>query len=263
MKKGWRIALIVLAILIAISFVKDFAMKVVVENVVKVATGLNLKIGSLGVGVIRPVVDIKNLKILNPRGYKERLMLDMPATYVNYDLPAILGGNMHLRELLIDLKEFIVVKNEKGELNLSSLKSVQAQKSGSSGVAARKGAAPKIQIDKLRLKIGKVSYKDYSGPGAPSVREFNININEEYTNIRDAYSLVSLIVVRSMTNTNIASLSGFDLRGLQSSVSSSLATAHKVATEAAQKAVSQATTQAQGAVKEAADKVAKNITLPF
>lgn len=263
MKRQWRVALIILAVLVALSFVKDFAAKLTVENVVKIATGLNLKVRSLGVGVIRPVIDIKGLKILNPRGYKDALMLDMPVTYVNYDLGAIIGGDMHLREIRIEMKEFIVVKNEKGEINLNSLKPVQAQKSGGGGIAADKGGSPRIRVDRLRLKLGRVLYKDYSGGGGPSVREFNINIDEEYENIRDGYSLVSLIVARSLMNTNIANLSGFDLRSLQSSVSDTLASAHKAAAETAQKAVTHAAKEAQGAVKEAADKIAKNLRLPF
>jgi hypothetical protein len=263
MKKQWRIALVVLAALIAASFAKDFAVKLAVENVAKLATGLNIKMRSMGVGIIRPVVDIRGLKILNPRGYKDALMLDMPGTYVNYDLQAILGGDMHLREMRIEMKEFVVAKNEKGEVNLNSLKSVQAQRSGKGSAAGDRGGPPRIRIDRLRLKLGKVLYKDYSGGGAPSVREFNININEEYKNIRDAYSLVSLIVARSLMNTNVASLSGFDLRSLQSSVSDALASAHKVAAETAQKTVVHATKQAEDAVKETSEKIAKNLKLPF
>ncbi|MFH1790840.1 MAG: hypothetical protein ABH885_02515, partial [Candidatus Omnitrophota bacterium] len=54
-------------------------------------------------------------------------------------------------------------------------------------------------IDRLRLKIGKVSYKDYSArQGTPRVMEYNINLDEEYTNITNPYTLVSLIVVKAL-----------------------------------------------------------------
>ena len=88
----------------------------------------------------------------------------MPEIYVKYDLPAIMGGTIHLPEVRIALDEFMVVKNEKGELNLNSLKVVQAQKKGSAEKEETKTGArmPKIQIDTLKLKIGKVIYKDYS-----------------------------------------------------------------------------------------------------
>jgi hypothetical protein len=163
-------------------------------------------------------------------------MLDMPEIYVDYNLPAVFKGKVHLEEMRIDMNEFIVVKNEKGELNLNSLKVVQAQKEAEKPETKEKGKVPEIQIDNLELKIGKVVYKDYSEGGTPSVKEFNINLKEKYRNIKNPYALVSLIVVKALMNTTIASLIDFDLGELQSTISDTLLTAQKVAEEAREKA---------------------------
>jgi len=246
MKKIVTIFAVVLVSILVISFFKDMMIKASVEKGVQLVTGLKLKTQSFRVGIINTLVGIKNLRLFNPRGYQDKIMLDMPEIYIDYDLGAIIKGKVHLEEMRINMREFLVVKNAQGELNLDSLKVVKAQKEGQKPEPKEKGQIPQIQIDKLQLRIGKVIYKDYSKGGAPSEREFNVNLNEEYENITNPYALVSLIVVKALMNTTIANLTDFDLRGLQNTVSDTLATAQKVAAEAA--------AQAQAQVKEVAQK---------
>lgn len=271
MKKLLAVVIGILAILLVLSFIKDTLIKVSVEKGVRLVTGLQLNMRSLNVGIIRTLVGIKNLTLFNPKGYPDKVMLNMPEIYVDYNLPSIMKGKVHLEEMRINLKEFAVIKNEKGEVNLDSLKVVQAEKEGRRPGTKEKGKVPEIQIDSLELKVGKVIYKDYSRGGAPIVKEFNIDLNEKYENITDPYSLVSLIIVKTLMNTTIARLANFDLRGLQETIPDTLATAQKVASEAAaqaqeairqsaqkgQEAARQATLKAQEATKEATESLKK------
>jgi len=276
MKK--TIITIVVCVVVAVfvlSFAKDLIVKVAVEKGVQAATGLRLSMRGLSIGLIKTLVDIDGLELFNPKGYEDKIMIDMPEIYVNYDLPAIMKGKIHLKEVRIDLKEFVVVKNEKGELNLDSLKVVQEQKEAKKPVAKKeeKGKAPEIQIDSLQLKIGKVLYKDYSKGGKPSVQEFNINLDEKYSNITDPNKLVSLILVKALMNTTISRLTGFDLKGLESTVSDTLGTAQKVVGETAavaQKTITQTTQKTQEVVKgttetlkKGAEDLKEAIKLPF
>lgn len=256
MKKNILIAAgIIIAVIVVLLLAKDMIIKVSVEKGVELVTGLPLSIRGFNVGVVRSVVNITDLKLLNPKHFKDRMMLDMPEIYVDYDLGAMLRGNVHLEKVRIDMKEFDVVKNEQGELNLNSLKVVQAKKEGASP-QEKGGKAPSVKIDYLRLKIGKVFYKDYSKGGEPSVKEFDINIDETYTNINDPYSLVSLIVVKALMNTSIAGLANFDINGLKGTVSDTLATAQKNAQEAVAK-VTETAQKASDAAKEAQDAIKK------
>ena len=246
MKKIIIIVTIVLVILLVLSFAKNIIAKTSVSAGVRAMTGLKLSMKSMNIGVFRTLIGIKELKLHNPPGFPDKLMVSMPEIYVDYDLGAFLKKKVHLEEMRLNLKEFTVVKNEKGELNLDLLKVVQAQKEGKKPQEQEKGKAPEMQIDSLELKIGKVIYKDYSRGRVPSVREFKINLNERYENISNPYTLVSLIVVKALMNTTIARLADIDLDGLQGTISDTLASAQKIATEAAVKA--------QEAVKETAEK---------
>jgi hypothetical protein len=247
MKKPITVLVGILAILIVLSVVKNAVIKVSVEKGVEFATGLKLNMRSLNIGIIKTLVGIKSLTILNPKGYPDRTMLDMPEIYVDYNLPSVFKGKIHLEEMRIDLKEFMVVKNEAGELNLDSLKVVKAQKEGKAEEKKKtRGQAPGIRIDSLDLKIGKVVYKDYSKGGEPVVKEINVNINERYKDIDNAYELVSLILVRSLVSARITNLVKIDMRKLQASISDTLSTATKVASEAA--------AQAEQKLREGAEK---------
>ena len=129
----------------------------------------------------------------------------------------------------------------------------------------QKGKAPGIQIDTLELKIGKVVYKDYSGGGEPSVKEFNIGIDEKFQNIDDPNKVVSLIVVKALMNTTVAKLTNFDLQGLQGQIGDTLASAQKVIGKAGE-TLTKTTQQAQetvGALKKTVEGLKESIKLPF
>ncbi len=251
----------ILALLFVLGVSKDLIIKAAVKKGVKAVTGLGLNMSAFRVGVFNSVVEIRNLRVFNPAGFKDRTMLDMPEIYVAYDLPSIIRGKIHLKDVRIYLKEFVVVKNKDGKLNLDSLKVVQAQKEGAKPdekAGKEGGKAPEIQIDTMRLKIEKVIYKDYSAAPYPNVTTFDINIDEEYKNIDNPYSVVSLIVVKALANTAIARLTNFDIQGLQSTVSDTLSTIQNVAPQAMQapiKAAQQAV-QTTGDVGDAAKSAA-------
>jgi hypothetical protein len=257
MKKSFIVIAILLAMVVTLSLAKNTIIKVVVEKGVEAVTGLPLRMGGFDAGLIKTRVNINALKLYNPKDFEDRIMIDMPNVYVDYNLPAILKGKVHLYDMKIDLKEFVVVKNKDGKLNLDSLTVVQAQKEGK-----KPQEKVEMQIDNLGLKIGKVIYKDYSARGKPSVREFNVNINEKYSNIKDPYSLVSLIVVRALMNTAIASLTNFDLGGLSNTVSDTLSHATKLATDTTAKAT-KIVGDTSKTVTDAAGKLTEAFSFPF
>lgn len=280
MKKILMTVLVVfMAGVVVIAASKNTIARVSVEKGVEMVTGLKLSIDKLDIGIISTLVGIEDLKLFNPAGFEDKLMLDMPEIYVDYDLPAILGGKIHLNDVRLEMKEFYVVKNAKGELNLNSLNVVKQQKAAEPA-AGEKGKMPEMQIDSLTLKIGKVVYKDYSKGGAPQVQEFNIGLDEKYSDINDPQELVSLIVVKALANTTIAKLANFDVKGLQSSIGDTLASAQKIVGTAqdafnkvstmSSSTLSGTSTQVQSAIKDTtqtAQNAVKDITeaikLPF
>jgi len=251
MKKMFYVVIAAIALLALLPVFKDLIIKSAVEKGVEMATGLRMSIGSLGVGIIKSAVSMKGLILYNPKGFEDEVMLIMPEIYVDYDPVSIMKGKVHLRQVRLYLKELTVVKNEKGELNLNALNVVKAIKE-SRRPQDGAGKMPEIQIDDLRLKADKAVYKDYSSGSPPSVREFAVYLDERYTNIRDPYSLVSLIIVRTLNNTAISGLAGFDIKSLSNTVSGTIAAAKNVAARAAGAAGA-----AGSAIKKTAEEIKK------
>ncbi|KHE90569.1 MAG: hypothetical protein K8F52_02645 [Candidatus Scalindua rubra] len=264
-RKVIMIPAIVFAILIALFIGKNMIIKTSVTTGAKAMTGLKLSIRSMNVGVFKSLIGINELQLYNPPGFEDKLMMDLPEIYVDYNLGAIMGGKAHLEEVRLNLKEFIVAKNEAGELNLDSLsvvKETEGEVAEKDDGKKEKTKMPDIQIDLLTLKIDKVIYKDYSKGGSPKVKEFNVNIDERYENITDPQSFVRLIIVKALKNTTIASLANFDIEKLQKGLTEAARKAAEKAmetpdkaVEAGKKAAEETVEKATNAGKDASEKI--------
>ncbi|MDP8263339.1 MAG: AsmA family protein [Candidatus Ancaeobacter aquaticus] len=211
-----KLLLIVVVLVVVIFVAKDFLIKNAVKKGVNAMTGLTLDVEKINISLMGTSLGIKELKLFNPPQFKERLMMDMPEIYVDLYLEALLKKKIHVESIRLNLKEFIVVKNEKGELNLDSITAVKAVEEKKDTPEDKKEAKmPDIRIDELVLKIGKVKYIDYSKGTPPKVVEVNVNIDERYEDIDDPYKLISLIVFKALVNTSIANLADFDLGPLK------------------------------------------------
>jgi hypothetical protein len=71
-------------------------------------------------------------------------------------------------------------------------------------------------------------YKDYSNPAGPLITEFNVNIDEKYTNVTDPNTVVSLIVFNALARTAISELANFNLGLVKGSITDAFGTANKI-----------------------------------
>jgi len=263
MKKAlFIIAIVILITILALFLTKDILIKAGIENGARIVTGLKLHIGGFKAGLLDTIINIDDLKLYNPKGFEDKVMIDMPNIYVDYNLPSIFKGTMHFYTVKLNLREFVVVKDKNGKLNLDSLKVVQADKQEKKPQDIGKDKAPQVQIDVLELRIDRVVYKDYTAGEKPSIREFNVNINEKFTNIKDAYSLVSIIVVKALMNTTIANLVNIDLGGLSDTIKGTLLKATKL-TSGTAAAATKVLGETSKALTDAAGSITKKLSLPF
>jgi uncharacterized protein involved in outer membrane biogenesis len=232
MGKIKSIFLYIIIILLVLVLTRNLIVKAVIEGVTKTATGLTLSIASINIPLAKSTIGIRGLKLNNPEGFPEPVMLDMPVIYADYDIESLFEGKVHFRHLTLNLDEFFVVKNKAGFLNLNALKIAKKEKE-KPAVSKKEAKKLSLKIDVLDLKIGRVVYKDYSKGIAPKIKEFKISINERYENITDINSFVSLLVVRALANTTISQLTGFDIGPIKGEVKDILKSVSKLTTNAA------------------------------
>ena len=229
MKRLIPVIAVVVAALVVLMVGKNVLAKTIVVGGVRAITGLKLSIDDLDVGLLDTTVRVNGLKLYNPAGFPEPVMIDLPELYVDYDPTALLKGAVHLEEVRLNLREFVVIRNAQGALNLDALKPVQQTKAATGEPAktappkaTNDQQGPRVRVDALELSVGKVIYKDYTGGGKPKVQEFLINIKEHYKGINNPYALGSLIVSRALMQTAVARLANVDVAGMQAAAQSQL-----------------------------------------
>jgi len=253
-----KLIIVVLILFAIIAVTKNLVTKIVISAGVRAITGLELNIKSVNIGIFETLIGINGLEIFNPDGFEDRLMADAPEIYVDYNIGELLKKKVHFSEMRLDIKELVVVKNKKGELNLDSLKVVKKKESADAKKIRKKS---NLEIDVLQLKIGKVTYKDYSSGRTPKVREYSLNINERYRDIKDSRTFARLVLFKALVNTGISDIVNFDMISLGEGLGDTLGSASKVAGKTTGK-VLEATGDAAKEVTEKTTNVIKSI-LPF
>lgn len=210
-----RIAAVAVTVFFILAVSKNLLIQSALAGAISRAVHVPVSIGGTNASFLKSSIRLKNIRVKNPQGFKESLMLDAPLIAIRFDAPAFFKGTAHFQEIRLDLKEVVVVKNKDGRLNVDAAKpkAEDKEKQKKAKQDKAKGKAPKLMIDKLYLTIGHVVYKDYSSGGAqPAVQEFNINIKDRvYTNIDNPSAIISLIMVEALTRTTISRLAGLDV----------------------------------------------------
>ncbi|MCF7871288.1 MAG: hypothetical protein K9L95_02195 [Candidatus Omnitrophica bacterium] len=252
MKKLIVVLIVLVVLVLGLFLAKNAIAKFAISKGVKATTGLKLGIESIDVGIFTPVVSAKGLTIYNPSNFTARKMAGMPVFYLNYDLGSFLRGGVHLRKLKMNLEKIVIVKNKEGKLNLETLEKI-AKKEKAKEAKKEEGKKKEFKIDFLALKIGDVLYKDYSQGESAKVEKFEVNLDQNYKNITDPHSLMSLILVKALANTTISNLIDFDLKPLKENINQ--------ISESVQDTAAEVIKEGEDTAKEATDAI-KDI-LPF
>lgn len=217
MKRKLILFLAVIFIAVSVLLAKDIIVKTIFEKTVETLSGLKISVKSIDVGIFKASIRVKDMVIYNPAYFSDAIMANINHLYIDYDITSGLKKEIHIKDMVFDVGLVNVIKNKNGENNLNSLKIVKALEQIDK-CERPNGTMPKIKIDRLRLKGGKVNYKDYTKAPYPLVTKFEVSVDERYENITNPYELVSLIVSRSLVRTSPLTIIGFDLTPLQNQV---------------------------------------------
>ncbi|MBI3316069.1 MAG: hypothetical protein HYZ87_03755 [Candidatus Omnitrophica bacterium] len=208
MDKKIKVGIIAVLAFFGLGFVINGLFDGLIESSLSKAAHVPVRVGSTRVDLWSQSIALRNLEALNPRGFKERRMLDVPLVAIHFDLPALGKGQLHLKEVRLHLKELSVVKNRDGRLNVNAVKADKAEREKTQ----QTGRKSKLVIDKLYLTIDRVVYKDFTGSEIPRVSSFEIGIQDRlYTNIENPSVLVGLVMFETLTRTTLSSLAHLEL----------------------------------------------------
>jgi uncharacterized protein involved in outer membrane biogenesis len=116
------------------------------------ATGMEVKINAVHVGLLSPTVSIEGLKLYNSADFGGAPCLDMPELHIEYDPSALRARQLHLTLLRLDLADLSVVVDKKGRKNFDP---VRKKNKESAGRKTPSGHWQFIGIDVVNATLGK------------------------------------------------------------------------------------------------------------
>jgi hypothetical protein len=204
----WALRLLLLALVLGVIFLLslDSILRLLVEHNIrqqKDLHGMRAEIGKFHLGLLEPVVEIKNLQLYNPPEFGGTPFLNIPEIYVEYDRAALRDRReIHLTLLRFNLGELDVVKGRDGQTNLFAFGlALPARNAAGPAPGPSQSAADLKQlgvkfkgIDCLNVSVGTFKYLDLQDPG--NNREQKIAIeNCVLTNVTSMADLFGLGVV--------------------------------------------------------------------
>jgi len=209
MKMIFKLIKWLLVVIVALGVVLFFARNAIarraVEAGMKQKTGFPLEIGAVDVGLFSGMLDMRDLKLQNSPEFEEKAFADVPLLHVDYDTMSMLSEIPHVKELVLNIKELVIVKNQKGETNATKLKGKVSGSSdsgsagttsgsgGSGGTPPKEEKAKRYHVDLLKVHVGTVIIKDYS-KGKPTERKLTLNVDATYKDISESTDITALVV---------------------------------------------------------------------
>jgi uncharacterized protein involved in outer membrane biogenesis len=187
------------------------------------ATGMEVRISKVHIGLRSPTITIEGLKFYNTAAFGGGLCLNMPELYMEYDRMAARSGSIHFPLVRLNLTEIDVVTDKKGRSNFDAIaKQSKALTSGTStNVSTNAYAATPANattglkftgIDILNLSLGKLHMSDLRS-GQNEEVTFGIT-NQVFHNVKSEADVTGVAVLLSMRASGSGQKSSFDLNQL-------------------------------------------------
>jgi len=202
-KKAGIIIAVVLVVLVAVSLLRDLAIKQVITVYGGHITGTTVTLDAFSLSLVRQSVAITGFTMHHPPGFEKGMMIDLPRMSLDVDALGLLKGKLHVQSAALSLKEMVLIRNREGKLNVDSLKIAQKKPDQQKQEPKKPQKKMPMQIDLLTLELGKVVMKDYTRGTEPKVTVYDLNIKKTYKNITSAEQLAALIMIEPMKSAGI------------------------------------------------------------
>ena len=188
----WAFRLIILMVVVATALLllKDTLIKSLTESRLRAATGLEIRIQRMELGLFSPTMTIEGFRLYNPAEFGGSPFIDLPELHVQFDRKALANRTLHLQLVRLNLAEVHVVDNLAGQRNLDFF---QEKLRASAPTNLPSSTLAFAGIDMLNLSVGKLKYTNLRRPDLG--RDVNIGLkNEIVTNVKSTSDLSGLLL---------------------------------------------------------------------
>ena len=232
------IIFLVLALAIALAMARNLIIRAMVQKLVEQQTGFELEIDSLQLGMFRPAVDLRGVRLYNPVEFPDQDAVEIQRLYVRYDPLSFFRSEVRLRQLIVEVPQVVLVRKEDGESNLERIrqagqrslpqielpqtpdepdvppeaddsfpeptqapsKKPQGKKEPPPPSPRRRPPEPKtLRIDQLTLRLGTVSVRNYATRSQePKESAYNLNIDRTFSDVTDFRKVAAMLTADVM-----------------------------------------------------------------
>ena len=180
--------LIVLIGILAVSFLPQTVEACLLRHLSQ-ATGLQVKMGSFRLHYRGSLLKMKDLEFLNPKGFPEGKLAQIGEARVDFSWRDILSRRGKTRQVMLNFKEFRLMKNETGLLNLPPI---------------QKDTKEKTLFEEVVLNLDPVTYTDLSAGKQPVQKTFSASLNHAvYRNVKGVAGIVEIVNWEILKRTGI------------------------------------------------------------
>ena len=155
---GFRLALglLLLALVgvVTIILMRDTLARDMLISRLRAATGREVKISAVHVGLLSPTLSIEGFKLYNTADFGGGLCLDIPELRIEYDRPALRARKLHLTLMRLDLAELSEVVDKNGRKNFGSAQKQRNETKHSTKPKDTPGQWKFIGIDVMDATLG-------------------------------------------------------------------------------------------------------------
>ena len=192
MKRGIRIAAIVIAVLIVIAialplFVDVNSFRPKIEAELSGALGRTVTIGNLSLSIFSGAISADNISIADDPAFSKSPFVTARSLKASVDvIPLVFSKTLHINGITLEAPEIALLKAANGNWNFSSIGG-NTQPGTTAPKAGQPPAAPQpkqasggvMSVDKIKISDGRVSVGDANSPQKPHTYD---KVNLEITN---------------------------------------------------------------------------------
>jgi uncharacterized protein involved in outer membrane biogenesis len=198
----------IVAIVAAIMLMDTIVREVLIGRM-RAATGMEVKIRSVHIGLLSPTLTIEGLKLYNTAAFGGSLCLDMPELHIEYDAAAVRMGMIHLPLVRLNLAQIDLVEDKHGRSNFDA---IEKQGKQSAPHANSVNGFKFSGVDTLNLSLGKLHVSNLRS-GQEEEVDFGIK-NQILHNVKSEADLTGVAVLLAMRGSSSAGHSGIDFNAL-------------------------------------------------
>jgi hypothetical protein len=199
MKKIIKIVVLVLAIIaVAIWSIEHLIIVEALKSKISEVIDSKISISKIALKRKGGIIKIKDLKIYNPKGYKVRVMADVPRVILDLNKKTFSEPGLFFDRIEVHIDAVNIIRDKSGVVNLEKIRLFKQ-------IEEKKEEEP-FYTDRFYVKVGKVNYIDRMKEEGKQLQVIILDVEEEYIGMKNPSNIGNIIAYKIFFNGKIGNI---------------------------------------------------------